>query len=128
MSNIVFLGYGLFVVGFLFEVIADRQKSSFRAIDANKDKYINSGLWSISRHPNYFGEILLWSGLFLPATSVFKGNAEWASAVSPFFVALLITKVSGIPILERYADKKWGALAEYQKYKASTAKLIPYIW
>lgn len=122
-----YIGYGIFVVGFLIEIIADQQKTSFRSISQNKDKYISSGLWSLSRHPNYFGEILLWIGLFLPASTVIRGY-QWASVVSPFLIGLLITKVSGIPILERYADKKWGGSSEYQKYKATTAKLIPFIW
>jgi len=122
-----YIGYGLFATGFLFEMIADYQKTQFRSIPENQGKFISSGLWSLSRHPNYFGEILLWAGLYLPASNVISGK-EWYSIISPLFVAGLIIKVSGIPLLEKYADKKWGSLVEYQKYKASTAKLIPFVW
>ena len=122
-----YLGFAIFATGFLIEATADYQKSKFRSDPANKDKFVNTGLWSISRHPNYLGEILIWSGLFLPASNVMEGN-EFFSALSPLFVTFLLTKVSGIPMLERYADKKWGALAEYQRYKQRTAKLFPFIW
>ena len=90
-------------------------------------KFISSGIWSLSRHPNYFGEILLWSGLYLSASSVFKG-AEFASVLSPMFVALLLTKVSGIPMLERYGMKKWGQDPNYLAYVKNTPVLVPFIW
>lgn len=122
-----YLGFATFATGFLIEAIADYQKTRFRSNPLNKDKFIKSGLWSISRHPNYFGEILIWCGLFLPASNVFDGK-EWFSVVSPLFVTFLLTKVSGIPILERYANKKWGAVPDYQQYKQRTAKLVPFIW
>lgn len=122
-----YLGWGLWALGFTLEVIADRQKSVFRADPSNKGKWISSGLWSLCRHPNYLGEIILWAGLCLPASSVMKGW-EFSSLVSPFFVALLLTKLSGIPILDRQAMKRWGDIAAYQKYRHETAKLIPYIW
>ena len=111
----------------MIEATADYQKTKFRSNPLNKDKFVKTGLWSISRHPNYFGEILIWCGLFLPASNVLEGK-EWLSIISPMFVSYLLTKVSGIPILEKYADRKWGALSEYQKYKQNTAKLIPFVW
>lgn len=120
-------GYLMFWFGFLFEVFADFQKSRFRADPANEGKFISHGLWSISRHPNYFGEIVVWVGLFVPASRVVVGW-EWLTMVSPLFTAFLLIKVSGIPLLERYADKKWGSVEAYQKYKAKTACLIPYVW
>lgn len=126
-NNRDYLGFALFAIGFLTEAIADHQKSKFRRIPENKDKFINTGLWSLCRHPNYLGEILIWSGLFLPASNQMEG-IEFLSVLSPMFVAYLLTNVSGIPLLQRYADKKWGGLAEYQDYKRSTAKLIPFIW
>ena len=122
-----YVGWGMFAAGFLIEMVADNQKSRFRADPANRGKFIDSGLWGLCRHPNYLGEILLWSGLFLPASSVLQGK-ELLSIVSPLFVTFLLTNVSGIPILEQYADRKWGNLVEYQAYKAKTAKLIPFIW
>ena len=122
-----YLGWSLWLVGFILEVAADRQKSQFHADPANKGKWISSGLWSLCQHPNYLGEILMWSSLFLPASSVMSGHQYW-SVVSPIFVAYLVTRVSGIPILERQGLKKWGHLTEYQKYRQNTAVLIPYIW
>jgi len=100
-----YIGWGIWSLGFLIEMIADSQKSKFRADPDNHGKFISTGLWSICRHPNYLGEIMMWFGLFLPASSVMRGN-DYYSALSPFFVAYLITKVSGIPLLERHADKK----------------------
>lgn len=122
-----FIGWALWISGFLFEATADKQKSEFKSIPENQGKWIQTGLWRISRHPNYFGEMTLWFGLFLSASSVLEGM-EWISVFSPVFVAFLLTKVSGIPILEKQADKKWGEVLEYQQYKMRTAKLIPFLW
>ncbi len=122
-----YLGWFLWLVGFLFEATADHQKTLFKSNPENKGKWIQSGLWSISRHPNYFGEITLWMGLCISASSVFSGK-DWLSVGSPLFVMFLLTKVSGIPLLERQADKRWGNLSEYQDYKMNTAVLIPYLW
>ncbi|XP_068704003.1 uncharacterized protein [Montipora foliosa] len=106
---------------------ADHQKSWFRDDPANKGKWISTGLWSLCRHPNYLGEILLWSSLFLPASSVMSGHQYW-SVISPMSVAYFLTRLSGIPLLERQGLKKWGHLGEYHKYRQNTAKLIPYLW
>lgn len=122
-----YAGYSLFALGFLIEAIADQQKRNFRALPQNEGKFITTGLWSWSRHPNYLGEIMLWTGLFLPASSCMSGW-EYLSAASPLFITYLLTRVSGVPMLERYADKKWGGQPVYEKYKASTACLVPYIW
>ena len=118
------IGFLLWLLGFGIEVIADRQKSMFRADPQNAGKFINTGLWSWSRHPNYFGEILLWVGVALIAIPVLSGW-QWLTLISPIFVAILLTRVSGIPILERLADEKWGGQAEYEEYKARTSVLIP---
>eukprot|EP00095_Tigriopus_kingsejongensis_P002187 maker-scaffold861_size87375-snap-gene-0.21 protein:Tk02187 transcript:maker-scaffold861_size87375-snap-gene-0.21-mRNA-1 annotation:"PREDICTED: uncharacterized protein LOC100203306" len=120
-----YIGWGIWVLGMFFEVTADLQKSIFRNNPDNKSKFIQSGLWSISRHPNYFGEILLWYGLYISASSVFRGS-EYLLVLSPIFVQLLITKVSGIPLLEKASDKKWANLAEYQTYKRNTSVLVPF--
>ncbi|XP_068703415.1 uncharacterized protein [Montipora foliosa] len=122
-----YFGWSLWLIGFLLEATADRQKSQFLADPANKEKWISTGLWSLSQHPNYLGEILMWSSLFLPASSVMSGYQYW-SAISPLFVAYLLIRVSGIPIVEKRGLKKWGHLARYQMYRQNTAKLIPYIW
>ncbi|NPV86899.1 MAG: DUF1295 domain-containing protein [Anaerolineae bacterium] len=122
----VFAIVGLVVwgFGFAFEVIADFQKSRFNANPENRGKFIKTGLWSRSRHPNYFGEITLWVGIALIALPVLQGW-QWIALISPLFVTLLLTRVSGIPLLERKADAKWGGQPEYEAYKKSTPVLIP---
>ena len=92
-----------------------------------RDKWIDSGLWSIVQHPNYLGEILLWSGLFISASSTFK-TLDYASILSPIFVALLLTKVSGIPILEKQNLRKWKNDQAFLDYMRKTSRLIPYIY
>ncbi|XP_068212741.1 uncharacterized protein [Palaemon carinicauda] len=120
-----YIGWGIWLIGYLIEVVADYQKSSFRNNPANKDKFINTGLWSLSRHPNYFGEILLWFGLYVSASSTFSGW-EYLTILCPLMDYLLITKLSGIPFLERYARKKWGLLKQYQDYVEHTPVLVPF--
>ena len=122
-----YLGWSLWLMGFIVEVVADRQKSQFRADPANKGKWIASGLWSMCRHPNYLGEILMWSSLFIPASSVMSGHQYW-SVISPLFVTYLLTRVSGIPILERQGMKRWGNLEDYQRYRKNTPIFLPYVW
>ena len=117
-------GLLIWVLGFAIEVIADNQKSRFNANPANKGKFIKSGLWSRSRHPNYFGEITLWAGIAIIALPVLQGW-QWVAMISPLFVTLLLTRVSGVPLLEKKADKKWGGEEEYENYKKSTPTLIP---
>jgi steroid 5-alpha reductase family enzyme len=119
-----FLGFFIWIFGFTLEVIADSQKSRFNADLANKGKFIQSGLWSRSRHPNYFGEITLWIGIAIIALPVLQGW-QWVTLISPVFVTLLLTRVSGIPLLEKKADQKWGGQEEYEAYKKKTSALIP---
>jgi steroid 5-alpha reductase family enzyme len=118
------IGLLVWLFGFGFEVTADAQKSRFNADPANKGKFINSGLWSKSRHPNYFGEIVLWIGVLIIALPVLRGW-QWVALISPLFVTLLLTRVSGVPMLEKKADKKWGGQADYEEYKRRTPVLIP---
>jgi steroid 5-alpha reductase family enzyme len=118
------VGILLWVVGFVIEVIADYQKSRFNKNPDNRGKFIQTGLWSRSRHPNYFGEIMLWIGIAMISLPVFKG-LQWIAMISPVFVILLLTRVSGIPLLEKKADKKWGGRKEYEDYKKRTPVLIP---
>lgn len=123
-----YIGIPVWVVGFAFEVIGDYQKSVFRKLADNRDKWITSGLWSISRHPNYFGEILLWIGVALSAFGGLGARPRAAFVfLSPVFVALLLIFVSGIPLLEQKADKKFGDNELYRKYKDETPVLVPFI-
>ena len=116
----------IWLFGFGFEVIADNQKSKFRATPENKGKFIQTGLWSKSRHPNYFGEIVLWIGVAIIALPVLRGW-QWVALISPLFVTLLLTRVSGVPMLEKSADEKWGGQDDYEAYKERTPVLIPRI-
>ena len=118
------IGFLIWVLGFSIEVAADSQKSRFSANPENKGKFIHTGLWSRSRHPNYFGEILLWVGVAVIALPVLQGW-QWVALISPVFVTLLLTRVSGVPLLEKKADQKWGGQADYEAYKKNTSVLIP---
>lgn len=118
------VGFLVWAFGFAFEVIADLQKSRFNANPENKGRFIQTGLWSRSRHPNYFGEIVLWVGIAIIALPVLQGW-QWVALISPLFVTLLLTRVSGVPLLEKKADKKWGGQADYEEYKKYTPMLIP---
>lgn len=118
------VGTIIWVIGFLFEVIADYQKRKFKRNPANKGRFIQTGLWAKSRHPNYFGEIMLWTGVFIIAIPVLKGW-QWVAILSPIFVYLLLVRISGVPGLEAKANKKWGGQADYENYKANTPVLIP---
>lgn len=117
------LGAGVWLGGFLIEAVADAQKSAFRRNPDNAGRFIHTGLWAWSRHPNYFGEILLWGGVCIIAIPAFSGW-QWLGLVSPLFVAWLITRVSGIPMLEQRSDKKWGGDPDYERYKDNTPVLM----
>jgi steroid 5-alpha reductase family enzyme len=118
------IGAVVWVTGFAFEVVADSQKKRFRSDPANRGRFIRSGLWSRSRHPNYFGEIVLWTGAAIVALPALRG-AALVTLISPVFVALLLTKISGIPLLEKQSDERWGADPDYEAYKRSTPVLVP---
>jgi steroid 5-alpha reductase family enzyme len=118
------IGFLIWALGFGIEVVADGQKTVFRNDPANKGKFIRSGLWAWSRHPNYFGEILLWIGVGIIALPVMRGWG-WVGLVSPALVYFLITRVSGVPLLEKRADEKWGGQPEYEEYKSRTSILLP---
>ena len=122
----IFLIVGLvvWVLGFSIEVISDGQKSKFRSKMENKDKFITSGIWSWSRHPNYFGEILLWCGITIIALPVLQGW-QFITLISPIFIIILLTQISGVRLLELRGKKKWGENEEYRKYLRNTSVLIP---
>lgn len=126
MSALDALAMGVWLLGFGIEVAADRQKRMFRKT-AGADAFIRSGLWARSRHPNYVGEILLWVGIALLALPALSGW-QLATLISPIFVYLLLTRVSGVPLLERKAEEKWGDEPAYQDYKARTPVLFPRLW
>lgn len=121
------IGSLVWLAGFAMEAIADAQKSAFKKNPANAGRFIQSGLWAYSRHPNYLGEIMLWLGIALIALPCFAGW-QWLGLLSPVFVAVLILGISGVPLLEKRADAKWADDAEYQRYKANTPVLIPGLW
>jgi len=118
------IGFLIWAVGFAIEVTADSQKRRFREDPENEGDFIDTGLWAWSRHPNYFGEIVLWIGVAVIALPVLRGW-QWVGLISPVFVTILLTQISGIPILEERADEKWGGQSDYEAYKAQTPVLIP---
>ncbi len=118
------IGIALWLAGFAIEVVADRQKQAFRDDPENRGQFITTGLWAWSRHPNYFGEIVLWLGVAVVAIPALSGW-QHVTLISPVFVYLLLTRVSGVPLLERRADERWGDDERYQRYKANTPALFP---
>jgi steroid 5-alpha reductase family enzyme len=123
MNLITYIGIGLFIIGFSIEIIADHQKTVFRKNIDNKDKFISSGLWAYSRHPNYFGEILLWLGIAVMSFSSLEGF-QYFTLISPIFVYILLVYISGIRMLENQANKKWGHLDSYKEYLKNTPRLF----
>lgn len=127
-----YIGIGIWLFGFMFEVVADHQKSVFKAREktsSQKNKkrvFINEGLWHLSRHPNYFGEIMLWIGLVMVASgSMITYKEVLVISVSPLLTTFLLCKVSGIPKLEKASDDRWGGQTDYEEFKLRTPVLIP---
>ena len=117
------IAIALWLSGFAVEVIADRQKRQFRQARGS-DTFITTGLWSLSRHPNYFGEIILWTGIALLTLPVLDGG-QYLTLVSPLFVYLLLVRISGIPLLENKANRRWGNDPAYITYRKNTPALVP---
>lgn len=117
------IGIAIWLGGFAIEVVADRQKSAFKQDSDNEGRFITTGLWAWSRHPNYFGEIVLWIGVAVMAVPILSGW-RWVTLISPVFVILLLTRVSGIPMLEKRAEDRWGDEDEYRRYVESTPVLV----
>jgi len=125
IMNIFFiLGACIFIIGLYIEIKADNQKSRFRSIPENRDRFITEGLWSKSRHPNYFGEILLWSGVAVMSVSALEG-LQYITLISPIFTYFLLVHVSGVRMLEARANIKWGQDLEYKNYVKNTPMLFP---
>ena len=118
------IGMALWLSGFAIESISDYQKRVFRKENNPSESFIHTGLWARSRHPNYFGEITLWTGIAVIALNTLTG-IEYITLISPVFVYILLTRMSGINLLERIADERYGHLEEYQRYKSTTPVLIP---
>lgn len=123
INTLFYIGLSLFVIGFSTEVIADNQKSKFRSLPENRDKFITTGLWAKSRHPNYFGEIVLWTGIAVMSFSSLDGW-QYLTLISPIFTYILLVYVSGVRMLEARSDIKWSEDEAYQSYKSST----PVLW
>lgn len=119
------IGIALWCTGFIIESIADFQKYHFAHDPKHKGHWIDSGIWRYSRHPNYFGEIMVWISIYIYAFTALTATERLIGLVSPLFITLLLLFVSGIPILERSADKRWGSVSAYQTYKQHTSILIP---
>lgn len=126
LTGITYIGIIIFIIGFALEIISDNQKTNFRKIEYNKDKFITTGLWKYSRHPNYLGEIVLWTGVAIISYSSLE-IYQMFTLVSPIFTYLLLVNVSGINLLEKSGDKKWGHLESYKIYKKNTPRLIGFL-
>lgn len=111
-------GVVLWSVGFLFEAVGDAQLTRFKKESANRGKIMDRGLWKFSRHPNYFGESLMWWGIFILALPEPGG---WATVASPVLITVLLVGVSGIPMLE----KRYAGNAEFKAYARRTSAFIP---
>jgi steroid 5-alpha reductase family enzyme len=126
ITQLSMLGLFIWIFGILTEGIADFQKSKFKADPANKDKWIATGLWKYSRHPNYFGEMLCWIGIYIYCLpTLMAAGLEWLIAlISPLYIMTILLFITGLPKLEKYADDKWGKDKAYQDYKRQTSAII----
>ncbi len=124
-NGFFYFGMLVFIAGFVIEIIADWQKSTFRKNPENKDQFICHGLWYYSRHPNYFGEITLWLGISIMSFSSLS-NWQYITLISPLFTYMLLVYISGVRILEIAGMEKWGHLDNYQEYISTTPSLFPY--
>ncbi|MBC8300821.1 MAG: DUF1295 domain-containing protein [Pelagibacterales bacterium] len=123
VNTLFFVGAITFILGFLIEIIADNQKTKFKNNPNNKNKFISTGLWSYSRHPNYLGEITLWTGVAIMSFSSLSGF-QLITLISPVFTYLLLVYVSGVRLLEARGKRKWGHLESYQEYIKNTPTLL----
>jgi steroid 5-alpha reductase family enzyme len=127
LSILSYAGALIWLVGFLMESIADWQKYQFKSKAENKGKFYEAGLFSFVKYPNYLGEILCWWGIFIYVIPVLQ-SWEWLSIVSPLWITALLLWISGIPLLEKQYDSKYGHSKEYQEYQKRVYKLIPGIY
>ena len=123
-NYLTYVGFIVWITGFFFEAIGDYQLQKFKKYPANKGKPMNSGLWKYTRHPNYFGEMIMWWGIWMMSVNFFTPIQTCISLLSPLTVTFLLTKVSGVPMLE----KKYKNNLEYLEYIKSTPSLFPKFW
>lgn len=125
ITPIVIVGLLIWLGGLIVESIADSQKFAFNNDTKNKGKWIDSGIWRYSRHPNYFGEILVWVGVYVVSIQALPPQLALVAFISPLFIAVMLLGVSGVPLLEKAADKRWGDDKAYLAYKERTSLIIP---
>lgn len=123
--TVTVVGAAVALFGIAYEAMADWQKFQFNQNKKNKGKWIESGLWKNSRHPNYFGEITVWYGVYTACLPWLTDKQAYISIVSPLTIVVLLVAVSGIPILEKSADNRWGKDKKYIEYKKRTSVLVP---
>ncbi|HTB49177.1 MAG TPA: DUF1295 domain-containing protein [Verrucomicrobiae bacterium] len=124
INGVAVAGMVLFAIGLLLESAADVQKYRFKQAGHSKT-WIDSGVWRICRHPNYLGEILVWLGIYLFALPSLTTASKLLALISPLFIISILRFVSGIPLLEKSADQKWGTDKAYQAYKREVPLLLP---
>lgn len=124
-TGLTLIGWAIIIFGIFIETLADAQKLDFKSYPKNKNRWIEQGIWKYSRHPNYFGEMLMWAGVYIYAFSSLDGWQRLVSLASPFWISFLLIFVTGIPQVEKSADKKWGKQAAYKTYKQRTSLLVP---
>ncbi len=124
ITKLSYLGIVIWLAGFLIETISDAQKFSFMQSSNKKKTFISTGLWKYSRHPNYFGEMLCWIGIYLFTISSLTITQASISIISPLFIIFILLFGTGVPKLEQSADAKFGKLKEYIDYKRKTSLVI----
>jgi steroid 5-alpha reductase family enzyme len=124
LNTLMFLGLIVWLVGIITETTADIQKFKFKNDPKNKDKWIQSGVWKYSRHPNYFGEMLCWWGIFI-FTIPLQNGASHLTIIGPIFITYILLFVTGVPTLEKKYDKRYINNPDYKKYKKETSIIIP---
>ena len=120
----MYLGLAIWTVGFIIEAIADYQKYHYKNLKDKPSEWVSTGLWQYSRHPNYFGEMLIWWGIFIFILPILN-NQLWLTAISPIYITLLLLFVTGIPPLEKKYDERYTGNKDYLSYKEKTSLLIP---
>jgi steroid 5-alpha reductase family enzyme len=120
LNTIDALGVGLWSIGLIFETVGDWQLSRFKANPANQGQVFDGGLWRYTRHPNYFGDFLVWWGLYLIAVA---GSSAWWTIVSPVLMSVLLLRVSGVALLEKSLTKRTTG---YREYVTRTSSFFPW--